>query len=183
MVISNITYVPMNEEVTCSMSACLAMLLSYYGISMSIGDISDLFGSTFLSTEFHKWNMHAMDLEKYEVSEMMTCAQYIINTKLEGMVADVVPTHVPKVKLSYIKRGIPVIATGKFPLLTGHISNSILIKGYVDDYLIVNDPRGNANSGYRDRFGENLLYEQKDLARWISSDKAHLLRVLQRPKK
>lgn len=177
MIIHNIPYVQVANEVTCSMSACLAMLLSYYNQPIHATDVSELFGSTFMSQEFHWWNVNTLDIDKYEESEMMSCGQYLINNRFSSLTADVISTDINKIMLSYIKRHIPVIVTGTFPLVSGKISNTILMKGYADGYFIVNDPTGNANSGYRDRYGENILYNAKDLARWFMSDKVCLLRI------
>ena len=181
MIIENIPYIHMDDVISCSMSACLSMLLRYHGIDEVPQAISESFGRTFMSEEFHSWNMNAIDMERYEASEMMACAQYLVNMRYAGLIADIMPTDMAKVKLSYIKRGIPIVVTGKFPLLSGKVSNSVLIRGYVDDYFIVNDPRGNARTGYRDRYGENMVYRRDDLVRWISSDKAYLLRILRAP--
>lgn len=171
----------MSDSITCSMSACLAMILLHYREQTTPLGVTELFGNTFLSENFHRWNINTIDLGKYEISEMMACAQYMINNLLHGFSADIIPTDVSKIKLSYIKRGIPVIITGKFPLLSGKTSNSVLVKGYVDEYLIVNDPRGNANAGYRDQHGENMVYHCKDLSKWVTYDRAYILRILRKP--
>ena len=174
MLIDRIPYVRMDTEVTSSMCACITMLLSFYNIKTTGEEVSDIFGSAFLSGRYNDWLSGAPGR-----SEMMACAQHIINDKFgNGVDADIINTDISKIRLSYIKREIPVIITGMFPLLSGKTSGSVLVKGYVGGYLVVNDPRGNAYSGYRDRLGENILYLESDLKRWIGDEDIILLRIL-----
>jgi len=56
-----------------------------------------------------------------------------------------------------------------------------LVHGYVDNYFIVNDPRGNATTNYIDRYGKNMLYEIDKLDKWISdSGSTLIMRILDR---
>lgn len=178
MILDNVNYVNMTDEVTCSMSACLSMLLTYYGENISPINVTDLFYTTFLSSDFREWNNSCFDIDRKNISEMMACAEFTINNRFMNYIANVITTDINKIPLSYIKRGIPIILTGNFPLSRGNVSNSIFIKGYVDNFLIVNDPRGNARSGYKDRFGESMLYEMKEIEKWIGGPKIHILRLL-----
>lgn len=158
MFIKEIPYYGLDSEITCSMSACLAMLLTYSQQNTSVIDISEMFSDCFMSKSFRKWYSCEISEERKELGEMTACAQYLIETNFRDVRGGVFRTEVPKLRLAFIKRDIPVIITCRFPIPGGNISTSILVKGWVDDYLIVNDPRGNAMAGYKDRFGENLLY-------------------------
>lgn len=178
MIISDVKYVGMSSTITCSMSACLAMLLDYYKVDIPPQSVADMFESIFLSKSFREWNMTDMDPSRQGAGEMMACAQFMIETRIPKFVADIVSTDMEKVRLSYIKRNMPVIVTGKFPLKSGKVSNSVIIKGYIDDYLVVNDPRGNANSGYSDRYGENIVYRISDLDTWTGSRNTMILRII-----
>jgi hypothetical protein len=154
------------------------MLLRYYSTNVTPEEISDRFGSAFLSSGFIDWSNEHRNAERNEAGEMMSCAHYLIETQFRSLSSDIVTTDMSKIKLSYMKRDIPVIVTGKLPMLSGSIPNTILIKGYVDEYMIVNDPRGNAMSGYRDKMGENMLYSVDNLSFWVSKTRTHVLRVL-----
>ena len=178
MLINGIPYIGVTDELTCSMSTSLAMLFHFYGRYITPEEVADMFGYAFLSSGFRDWNQEHTNADRYAAGEMMACAQYLMDTKFPKMSSDIIVTDVAKIKLSYIKRNIPVIVTGKFPLLSGNVPNTVLIKGYVDDYLIVNDPRGNAMSGYVDRFGENMLYSDKSLGAWVNRIRVHILRIL-----
>lgn len=158
MFIKDIPYFPIGGEITCSMSSCLSMLLSYNNISADPVETSEIFSSCFMSEDFRKWYNCEISEERKELGEMIACAQYMISSKYKSLRGGVFRTEVPKVRLAFIKRDIPVILTCQFPMPDGQISTSILVKGWVDDYLIVNDPRGNALTMYKDRYGENLLY-------------------------
>jgi hypothetical protein len=72
---------------------------------------------------------------------------------------------------------MPVMITGYFPSVNDVVINSIVLKGYVDDFFIVNDPRGDALSLYRDSNGENHLYNMRDMASWFGSDMVTIMRV------
>lgn len=178
LIIRGIPYVGISEELTCSMSACLTMLFQYYGRYITPEEVADMFGHAFLSSGFRDWNQEHKNAERYAAGEMLACAQYLIDSRFPGVVSDIITTDIPKINLSYIKRDIPVIITGRFPLLSGNIPNTVLIKGYVDEYVVVNDPRGNAMSGYRDKLGENMLYESSLLSLWTGKTRVHILRIL-----
>ena len=110
---------------------------------------------------------------------MLCCAQYLIDKYFPKLSCSVHPAEVSRIKLSYVKRRMPVLLTGRFPLLSGRVPNTVLVKGYVGEYLVVNDPRGNANSRYVDRYGENMIYSCENLHDWTCVDgSAYLLRVI-----
>jgi hypothetical protein len=179
MVIEGIPYARVEGEVLCSTSACLYMFLSFYKVKSTPAEMAEIFNDTFMSRGFNEWYTHSLDMGKYEENAMLCCAQYMINNRYPHLVAGIVPSTIEKTRLSYIKRRIPVMVTGRFPLLSGRISNTVLLKGYVDGYIIANDPRGNANSGYIDRYGENMVYTVGDLASWATLEKSvYLLRII-----
>ena len=178
MIIPNIKYIGYKDTIQCSMSACLSMMLTYYNFNPSPTEIADLFGTTFMSKEFRNWQIQSINTDKSDNSIMVSCACYTIESNFNNIEMDVIDTKVKKIPLSYLKRKIPVILTGQFPMLGSKIANSILVKGYVDNYLIVNDPKGNTYTGYKDRFGENMLYHIDDIEKWISkSNETQLLRA------
>ena len=148
MFIKDIPYFHLNDTVTCSMSACLAMLLSYNGQTAEPEDINEQFSAYFMSQSFRRWYSCDISEERKELGEMVACSQYLIENSFRNVKGGVFRTEVPKLRLAFIKRDIPVIITCKFPVPGGAISTSVLVKGWVDDYLVVNDPRGNAMSLY-----------------------------------
>ena len=155
------------------------MFLRFYGVEKSPVEIADEFSSTFMSRGFNEWYTHSLDMNKYEENAMLCCAQFMLEEKYPKLNASIVPSTIEKTRLSYIKRRIPVIVTGRFPLLSGRVSNTVLVKGYVDKYMIVNDPRGNAQTGYVDRYGENMIYHANDLTEWTTpGDIVYLLRAI-----
>lgn len=179
MIISDIKYVPLQAEAVCSTSACLSMFLSFYGFKINPAEISDMFGQVFMSHEFNRWYTLSLDVSKYEGSAMLCCAQYLIDKYFPKISCAVHPTEVSRIRLSYVKRRMPVLLTGRFPLLSGRVPNTVLVKGYVGDYLIVNDPRGNANARYVDRHGENMIYSCENLHDWACvNGPAYLLRAI-----
>jgi hypothetical protein len=150
------------------------MFLKFYGVRKSPIEIADEFSCTFMSRSFNEWYTHSLDMNKYEENAMLCCAQFMLEERYPELNASI-----EKTRLSYIKRRIPVIVTGRFPLLSGRISNTVLVKGYVDKYMIVNDPRGNANTGYVDRHGENMVYHVNELTGWTTpGDSVYLLRAI-----
>jgi len=167
MIIPEVAYTHFSGEVLCSTTASLHMLLSYYGIEVKAEDLSEEFWAMFMSREFSRWFATGLDQQLYEESSMLACAAYLINKKYKPYRAGIHLTDLKKVMLSYLKRRMPVLVVGQFPILSGIVPNTVLLKGYVDDYFVVNDPRGNARSGYRDRLGEDVLYHCADLERWL----------------
>jgi len=179
MLIPDIKYVQQQDGILCSMSACLAMLLPYYGIDWPKHDIADLFSRTFLSDSFRDWQIKSVTMDRYDDSTMLSCAVYLINTMIPDISAGIITTDIDKVALSYIKRKIPVIVSGRFPIPSGETPNTVLVRGYVDHFLVVHDPKGNASTGYRDRYGENMMYSVNDMAQWVhQNNAAHILRII-----
>ena len=178
VIITGIPYVGINTEITCSMSSCLTMLLQFYGLYTDQESLAEMFGHAYLSSGFRDWNHDHRNAERSAAGEMMACAQYLMDTQFRSVSSDIVVTDMVKIKLSYTKRNIPVILNGRFPLLSGTVPNTVLVKGYVDDYMIVNDPRGNAMSVYRDKLGENMLYSMDSLGSWVARGRVYVLRIL-----
>ena len=168
MFIKYIPYYRIGNDVTCSMSACLAMLLSYSGQECTAIEINEKFSSSFMSPEFRDWYNCEISEERKELGEMTACVEFMMNRVFKKIKGGVYKTDVPKIRLAFIKRDIPVIVTCQFPVHGGRISSSILIKGWEDEYLIVNDPRGNALSMYTDKLGENLLYPMEFIEKHVN---------------
>jgi len=178
MILDSVPYFKTNSENVCSTSACLAMLLNAIGQKASPERIGDLFAASFLSEQFRQWMFHSGDTHRITESEMLACAVYVVERFFPSCKADIIRTSISSIPLSYVKRKIPVAIVGKFPLLSGHVPNTIVVHGYVGRYLIVHDPRGNANTSYIDRSGLNVLYHASNLARWCGMDDVLLLRVI-----
>jgi len=181
MILDEVPYFHMDGEGICSTSACLAMMLSFLGASISPVKIGDDFAEAFMSQEFRYWHSKAYDTHRISESEMLSCAMFLIDRKFKKFKADIIKTSIASIPLSYVKRRIPVAIVGRFPLLSGSVQNTIVIHGYVGRYLITHDPRGNANTAYTDRSGQNTLYHTSNLARWCGLDDVLLLRVLPEP--
>jgi len=178
MIINKIEYTRSQEGIYCSMSACLTMILHAYGKPTKISDISDEFNHVILSRSFMSWYTSSFDSGKNEASMSLSCANYIINNNYDDLHSDILSTEISKIGMSYTKRKIPIILNSKFPMLNTMINTSVLVTGFSDEYLIVNDPKGNANTGYRERYGENVIYRNTNLLDWANDDKTLILRIL-----
>lgn len=145
------------------------MLLQYHDYPNDPIALSELFERTFMSPEFTQYAIGSLTDDKHDDSVVLCCAQYLLYRYFPDLNSSFAQSTLDKVALSYTKRHIPIMVTGRFPLLHGTIPNTVLIKGYVGNYFIVNDPRGNANTGYLDRFGENVVYHIDNMYRWVSA--------------
>lgn len=172
MLIQDIEYIPMSTKVEDSMAACLAMALRYHGHNVRPENVYLRFGDLFLSPEFQNAYSFALDRYPYGMSRVVACAEFFVNTYYPSLRIDVVNTTMQNVRFSYVKRKIPLILTGRFPLVSGETPNSVIVVGYVDNYIVVHDPRGNAKAGYRDRHGDLVLYHEDILAQWVGEQGA-----------
>lgn len=165
------------------MSACMCMLLRYMGEKTTPEILSHQFLTVVMSREFHEWHNHCLESDSKFDGETLAAGCFLIEKYYPRYGASIIPTDLEKIKLSYIRRKIPIIISGKFPMLSAWVPGTLLIKGFVDSYFVANDPRGNANTGYRDRHGENVIYDSDDLRRWITlyDEKIHLLRLIAKP--
>jgi len=178
MIIEEIPYVGLSDDVNFSISACISMLLHQVGyIRYSYKDINEMFCDTFISTEFYEHFRSSLGIKNDKIPEVVGCGLYFVNEMLQNIRASIFELDIPAIKYSFIKRHIPVMITGTFPVQNDLIQNSIVVKGYVDDYLVVNDPRGNAYTGYKDSHGANLLYKIEDLIRWLGGNKVYIFRI------
>lgn len=178
MYIANVPYIQADENTGYSIVASVVMILSHYNYKITAEEFNDLFTQVFLSEEFQDYTVKSLDIQKNDYSQMMECASFCINKYVEGFRSTIMLTDIKSIKFSYIKRRIPIIVTGLFPIIGGKVPNSIVLKGYTDDQIIVNDPRGNTNSKYRDKYGENQLYQEDNLHHWISQDNIiYLLKI------
>lgn len=178
MIIQNIEYTRSKEGVFCSTSACLTMLLHAYGKKVTLPEIGDEFNKTILSRDFMKWYTCSFDSGKNENYMLLSCANYIINRNYPDLHSDILISDISKIGMSYTKRKIPVIVNSLFPMLYTMINSSILVTGFSEEYLIVNDPRGNANTGYKERYGENVIYSNVNLNQWTGGNTVPILRIL-----
>lgn len=178
MIIESVPYTHMDDIVGFSISASLWMLLISAGYDKyQPQDINEMFCHTFISKEFYDHFRASMHIRNDEISEAVSCALYLVNEQMKDIQASIFSVDLPAIKYSFIKRHIPVMITGSFPIRNDFIQNSIVVKGYVDDYFVVNDPRGDAYSMYQDRLGENHLYRIPDLAGWLRSGKTNIFRL------
>ncbi len=181
MIIHNIPYVHIDGEEICTTTACLTMTLGYLGENISPTQMGELFVRTLMSREFNDWYLHSIDTSKFEDNPMLSCAYYTVFHYFPWISAQISKTTFERVRTSHLKRNIPVIMTGAFPMLSGKVATSVVLKGYLDDYFVVNDPRGNANSGYRDSLGENVMYSHESMVRWVAPcGEPDMLRLLSR---
>jgi hypothetical protein len=180
MILQNLPYVPVSPSVGNTMSACLAMIFAYYDIPAAPIEVYSMFSTVFMSDEFHEKRTHALDNSLPIMGEMIGCALYLVNNMIPKLKAEIIETNLKNIRLSFIKRRIPLICTGTFPFVRGKITNSIVTAGYVDDYIIVHDPRGNANTGYKDQYGEHMVYSESMMADAFGLDYIPTLRILKR---
>jgi hypothetical protein len=166
MIINNIPYIQLNSLYLSSISACISMVLRYNNIDIKDGYIDELY------TQIYEDYINLKSLELADVynnysNPNLSCGLYVLRKYFPQIPTDVVETSIQKLPGSFIKRKIPIILNGIFPTHGGKVSNTILIKGFFDNFLLANDPKGNANSQYHDRFGENIVYNIDDLYKWI----------------
>lgn len=178
MIIESVPYAHMDDLVGFSISASLWMLLSSAGYDKySPQEVNELFCHTFMSKEFCDHFRISMHIRNDDISEAVSCALYMVNDIMKDIRASIFPIEFPAIKYSFLKRRIPVMLTGPFPTRNDFLQNSVVVKGYVDDYFVVNDPRGDAYSLYLDRLGENHLYRIPDLAGWFRAEKTSIFRL------
>jgi len=178
MIIDYVPYVALSDDVNFSISASIWMLLSQAGYKRyTPEDINEMFCDTFLSQEFHDNFRSSLHIKDSNIPNTVGCALYLVNEMLQDIRASIFQLDLPAIKYSFIKRHIPVMITGTFPVKNDSIQNSIVVKGYVDDYFVVNDPRGDAYSKYKDTYGENHLYKISDIEKWTGDAKVFIFRI------
>jgi hypothetical protein len=181
MIIENIPFVSVSDGVSYTMSACLAMILRYYESGITDIEVNDMFGHTLLSDDFYTYFNNSLDTNAgITQSEVIECANFMLNKYFKNLNSSIIHIDITSIRYSFIKRNIPIILPGLFPLSSGYIPGSVVVKGYVGDYLVVNDPRGDAISGYKDKNGENHIYPLKDIIKWVRGNTTHILRVMPR---
>lgn len=167
------------DQTGSSASACAAMVLRTLGVADSPETIAELFERTIFSRDYNAWYTHSIDTDKAEDSPMLSCIYFMVRTHYPRLSALICPLSIERVCRSHIKRGIPVVVSGIFPLVGGRIAHTIVLHGFVDDYFIVHDPRGNLLTGYTDRYGSNLLYPISILGRWNDGHQLpNMLRII-----
>lgn len=178
MIIKDIPYVNISPEVGFSISASLWMLLRKEGIEITPEALNELFCHSYMSDEFRDYIFSSgWTFSSYSVPETVKCALYVVNEKIKDVKASLFLTDFEAIRYSFIKRHIPVMITGFFPFINDKVVNSIIIKGYVDNYFVVNDPRGDASTLYRESNGENHLYDIEDLKKWTGNRETTLFRL------
>ena len=152
MIIKNINYYKSLDNQV-SFGSTLAMLLSYYNEDYP-ETFMNIFNTTFESKEYYDWLTQRGLLINDPCPMVMRCMEYIIETYTKHSCI-ITKSPIEKIMHSFIKRRIPTIIFNKYiPLL---------LKGYTDNFIIVNDPMGNLNTNYLEKFGENLLYKLSDI--------------------
>ena len=150
------------------------MFATFYGVSISPEAVSDGYWEIMSSDRFREGILFSHErLESGSIS--LWCAAKYLNEKL-GISVTTFTTEVDKIYLTYIKRRIPIIVAGRFPVTGGYVQNSVIIKGYAGNYAIVNDPKGNALTCYSERMGENMMYPTMLVEQWVGK-RTEILRI------
>ena len=174
MIIENVPYFGINPSTQIAAGACLAMALAHYDPDLDHAQIQSLYQHAFASREFYAWYISRHNLAEDVRNTVYACMQYIVEEMFPEFECGIVTTSVSKIAFSYPKRRILAIVHGRFPIGASSAPNTVLIRGYVDDYFAVNDPRGNLNSGYADRFGANQLYTADDIKRYCGDERGEI---------
>ena len=169
MILGTVPYYALSKQSQSAAGACLAMALGYFKEDIDSVQAQGLYQHIFSSSDFYNWYIERHNLAEDVNHVVYACIQYIVEELFTTYDADIVTTPIDRVKYSYLKRQIPVIMHGRFPLGMSTIPHTVLVRGYVDDYLAVNDPRGNMRSGYADKHGELMLYTETDMAKYCAA--------------
>lgn len=167
MIIENVPYTRQVADVVCATSACLHMLLTYHGYTLSPDEIADGYWEALRSGRFYESVLFSHARIPTESVALYCAAQYLATLQLRSTIFRI---ETSKIFLTYTKRKIPTLVAGRFPVVGGKVQNTILIKGYVGKYAIVNDPKGNALTHYIERMGENMLYPIELLEEWVGKE-------------
>lgn len=165
MIVEGIQYTRQVADRVCSTSACIHMLAGFYGVALKPDEIYDGFWKLMMSGEFNNLMLFSHDAISTDSVTLYCAARYMSDVLRVN--AEVFSIETSKIYLTYIKRRIPVIVSGRFPVIGGKVQNTVLIKGYVGQFAIVNDPKGNAITHYTERMGENVLYNTSVLEQWV----------------
>ena len=169
MILESVPYFALSQQSHSAAGTCLAMVLAHHGETIDPDETQSLYQHIFSSSSFYNWYIERHNLAEDVNHVVYACLQYLIGTFFSEYDAAIVTTSVDRIKYSYIKRQIPVILHGKFPYGVSSVPHTVVVRGYVDNYLVINDPRGNARSGYVDRCGELMLYSEADMARYCAA--------------
>jgi hypothetical protein len=170
MLIETVPYIAQAESLTCSVSSCIAMILRHkFGNDFQISpdEIADEYWNIMASERFRDHLLNHSSEMSYSIS--LRCCYYYFSRVL-NLEARLCKAHTDKISATYIKRHIPVIVSGRFPVRGGFVHNTIVMKGYVGSFCIVNDPYGNAFTHYVDRYGENMVYSIDQLIEWVGKE-------------
>jgi len=179
MIIENIPYITISDEYSFSITACVAMLMSFYGYDVARFNINDRFGQLTMSDESFNDSFYILNQKDgSNANRNLLVARTLIESIAPELNPMIVDSNIKTLRYSYIKRNIPIIVCGMFPLVSGRVPGAIIVKGYVGEYLIINDPRGNANTYYKSYYGENVLYSMNNIEQWVGGDNIKLLRLL-----
>lgn len=177
MILEKVPYIRVTNEISAP-AASLGMLV---GASIDIKpyDVASVYEQSFTSMGFSRWLTSERGVNLSAGTCVVACMEYAIKDILgEKISISEIPTTIDTVYGSYTRRLIPVLMYGNFPSCSGHsLPNAVVIIGRVGDYLIVNDPIGNANTGYVSFCGERVLYSIDDLKSWTGLD-IHAVRVI-----
>ena len=147
------------------------MIFKYHGMHYTVEDIESMFTDTILSEEFNRLYLDIRHEYDDKSDRSILCLKSIVDDVFGSISARLYATDIQKIHGSFTKRMIPVILTGKFPMLSGTIKNYIVVIGMEGNDLIVNDPMGNALTKYKDRNGSNIKYPIEFVTKYTSNGK------------
>ncbi len=162
MILDNIPYVRATEKLSSPDAAFTMIVSSFTGSSPE--EYIGMYDSAFSSNAFFRWMMETRNMTMPSERVVVSCMEYLSTGDFRIIP---VTSSLDVIYGSYIKRKMPVMAYGDFPMMRTTIPNAIVIIGKVGDYYIVHDPRGNANTGYAVSYGRNVLYHEQDLVMWL----------------
>lgn len=164
MILDNIEYIQTGFENPAA--AATAMLISYYRPEL-VKFYYEQLASTFESEEFYNWIKENYSIHDIQIDFLVyLCMEFLIRKHDKSLNPQIIKTDLDKIIYTFTKRRIPVIMK---------MNNSvILIKGYTEKYLICNDPNGNMNSNYIDKYGENVVYSIENIANTLNSNSIYV---------
>lgn len=155
--------------------AAAAMVLSFHNIPYSIEKLNQQFTKTILSPEFNREYLDTRNDYPDKIDRATLCVRRVLVDNYKEISTRLYCTSIDKMYGSFIKRNIPIIINGKFPLLNGKVQNHIVMLGSSNGDFVVHDPLGNAMTAYRDTNGEYIKYPEMFLDQYLNTPKPIIL--------
>jgi len=99
--------------------------------------------------------------------ETLKVYKVILNKYPDDYRYNEIPGDMVENSMKLIEKGIPVILSMDYKEDWNH-GHVVVIVGYIKDFLIINDPYGDSNTGYKEHNGAFVEYDSK---KWLIGQK------------